>query len=243
MSWQRSLPVLFILVFSVPAYSAHESEFVTDSDSVPVFEKRYQGGSQALRAFLIKHLRYPGQAIHDNIMGLSISSITVARDGSVVKVSIINSLGPAIDKEILRLLKRTEKHWLSTNTTDQEQTFYFQILFKFIGINFHTSMIVNEKVMEPIAIVASGLYLWSGKYRFFTEANLSIKIDFAIGEERYADALEFLNEAIRRNPFIIKNYQYRILCCQKLGKIDQMNEDVVKLRNFIDNRPLKSFVH
>jgi TonB family protein len=48
---------------------------------------------------------YPQEALKDSIQGVSTVSFIINKDGSHTKVEVVNSLGPAFDKEIARLVE------------------------------------------------------------------------------------------------------------------------------------------
>jgi protein TonB len=62
-------------------------------------------GYQALYDYFAKNLVYPKEALKDSIQGVSTVSFVINKDGRPAKVQVVNSLGPAFDKEIARLIE------------------------------------------------------------------------------------------------------------------------------------------
>lgn len=62
-------------------------------------------GYQELYDYFAKNLIYPQEALKDSIQGVSTVSFVIHKDGSHAKVEVVNSLGPAFDKEIARLVE------------------------------------------------------------------------------------------------------------------------------------------
>jgi TonB family protein len=62
-------------------------------------------GYQELYDYFAKNLIYPQEALKDSIQGVSTVSFIINKDGSHTKVEVVNSLGPAFDKEIARLVE------------------------------------------------------------------------------------------------------------------------------------------
>jgi hypothetical protein len=235
---------LIILLLSI-SIGIHSQDIDISSliDSLPLIEDRYPGGAQKLTEFLAKNARYPEEAAENNIIGLSLSSITITPDGSIHNISIINSLGESIDYEIIRLLSLTKKYWLKTNQINHNQTFYFQIFFILSPFEYSSATISAFNVMESIWISAYGII--SPEYAkriLIPDEDLIEKIAASITEKDYPRAIEYLDEKIRRNPFDLKVYQLRIFCYQKLGLKDKIVEDAEKINSFINNQPLDFYI-
>jgi TonB family protein len=62
-------------------------------------------GYQELYDYFSENLIYPQEALKDSIQGVSTVSFIINKDGSPAKVEVVNSLGPAFDKEISRLIE------------------------------------------------------------------------------------------------------------------------------------------
>jgi TonB family protein len=62
-------------------------------------------GYQELYDYFAKNLVYPKEAMKDSIQGVSTVSFIINKDGRPAKIQVVNSLGPAFDKEIARLIE------------------------------------------------------------------------------------------------------------------------------------------
>jgi TonB family protein len=62
-------------------------------------------GYPELYDYFAKNLIYPKEALKDSIQGVSTVSFIINKDGRPAKVQVTNSLGPAFDKEIARLIE------------------------------------------------------------------------------------------------------------------------------------------
>jgi TonB family protein len=62
-------------------------------------------GYQELYDYFAKNLVYPKEAMKDSIQGVSTVSFIINKDGRAAKIQVVNSLGPAFDKEIARLIE------------------------------------------------------------------------------------------------------------------------------------------
>lgn len=62
-------------------------------------------GFTALYAYFSRELRYPEEGLADSIQGVATAWFVIDRKGHVGRVTVLNSLGPAFDTEIIRLIR------------------------------------------------------------------------------------------------------------------------------------------
>lgn len=85
----------------VPVVS--EEEMVYDEpDTLP----EYPGGDRALLRFLAENLKYPVEAMEDNIQGKVVVKFVVNKKGDVENVHVIEGVDPSLDKEAVRVAKK-----------------------------------------------------------------------------------------------------------------------------------------
>jgi periplasmic protein TonB len=80
---------------SVPA--AHPKAF-------PVAEY-YEGGQEALMAFIAKELKYPVMARRNRIQGTCIVSFTLNTDGTMSGIKLVKNIGGGCGEEALRVVR------------------------------------------------------------------------------------------------------------------------------------------
>ena len=68
------------------------------------------GGMAGLKTYINKNLKYPQQAIDNNIKGTVVLEISINSDGSINNISIIKGLGFGCDAEAMRLIS-TGPRW------------------------------------------------------------------------------------------------------------------------------------
>jgi len=61
--------------------------------------------------FLYNNFQYPIEAVRNNIQGRVILNLTIATDGSMSDIKIVQSVHPLLDQEALRIVKRMPK-WI-----------------------------------------------------------------------------------------------------------------------------------
>lgn len=69
----------------------------------------FPGGDEKLLDFIKKNLRYPKEAIQNNIQGRVICEFIVEKDGTLSNTKIVRSLSPECDKEAIRIINAMPK--------------------------------------------------------------------------------------------------------------------------------------
>jgi hypothetical protein len=167
-------------------------------------------------------------------IGYSIVGISITPLGEINEISIINTIDDAIDKEIVRVLKKTKNKWEKLDTISENQTFYVQIVYTIdgSGISLEIKNPVNKKYnfIEPVVITAM---VFDSNLIPETTESIAIKCSELIKSSNYEEALNQINELIQRNPFNKDLYQIRMRINQKLKRNDFIIIDTQKLNNFI----------
>lgn len=69
----------------------------------------FVGGQAALEKYLLNNLRYPAEALKNNIEGLVIVRFNIMKDGSVKDAQILRGIDTSCDEEALRLIRNMPK--------------------------------------------------------------------------------------------------------------------------------------
>ncbi|MCJ7446843.1 MAG: energy transducer TonB [Bacteroidales bacterium] len=95
--------------------------FITDAISEPeipveiepvIFAKEmpeFPGGNQALLDYIAKNIKYPEEAIMNNIQGKVTLKFVVNADGSVNRIEILGGVDPLLDQEAIRVVSTLPK--------------------------------------------------------------------------------------------------------------------------------------
>lgn len=81
---------------------------VQEESSTPAFlylEAEPAEGYPNLYDYFAREIRYPAEALKDSIQGIVSVSFLIDQEGKPVQIKILNSLGPAFDKEAQRLIE------------------------------------------------------------------------------------------------------------------------------------------
>ena len=70
---------------------------------------QFPGGTSECMKFLGKNIKYPAEAIAQNIEGRVIAQMIIEKDGSVSNVKIVKSVHPLLDKEAIRVIESMPK--------------------------------------------------------------------------------------------------------------------------------------
>jgi len=94
-------------------------------DSVEVMPQ-FPGGDKEILKFLGANVRYPDEAIRNNIQGRVIVNFLVMADGTISDVKILQSVHPSLDKEAIRVVKRMPK-WIPGTKNGEPAEIYFTL--------------------------------------------------------------------------------------------------------------------
>ena len=227
------------LLLSIQA-GAQTGSSMEPSGSLPNLNERFTGGEDQLRLYLGQTTTYPAEAVVRGRMGLSIAAVTVTPNGRLAAITIINSLGDPIDREVVRVLKGTDGRWNKQHPNHDTETFYIQLRFQLAHHPFFSPDISGPNIMAPLDITAAGPPATSARH-LLTDEKLSQRMQEAMEASDYALALNLLDEVIRRNPYNLDAYPMRITCSRHLYQRSQAVKDARKLKRFMNQEPLASF--
>ena len=109
------------------AASGNRNEVKTKGFQSPVFP----GGKDQMQAYFKQNLKYPPQALKNNVQGDVFVKFTVRKDGSIAPPKILRSLDPACDKEALRLLTSMPK-WQAGTQDDRPVDMVYTLPIHFV---------------------------------------------------------------------------------------------------------------
>jgi len=105
----------------------------------------YPGGQEAMMRFLMNNVKYPADAIKNNIQGRVILQFVVNQDGSVSDVVVVRGVSSSLDAEAIRVIKAMPKWIPGTQKGKAVRVKYtMPINFKLDG---------DTKIIKPLVIV------------------------------------------------------------------------------------------
>jgi len=96
----------------------------------PEILPEFKGDSAALKLFISKNLKYPKEAINNNIQGLLIVQLNIAKDGTATFDKFIRKLGFGCDEEAQRLIKKLPK-WNSALSNGKPVDYPYNMMITF----------------------------------------------------------------------------------------------------------------
>jgi hypothetical protein len=208
-------------------------------------EYRFKNGEKGLVDFLSGRVIYPKFSQVAGTIGFSISGISITPEGKIDNIKIINPIDELIDNEVFSLLKLSAKFWLKCDTISHNQTFYIQIAFVISGSSLKvsvTSPVSYKFFIEPVTVTAPNSI---NDVAFVPQSDelIAVKCIVLVSSKNYNEALDFINELIKRNPFKKELYQYRITINKNINRQDLIEADVQKLTNFADGFSLDEILN
>ena len=93
---------------------------------------QFQGeGIEAFRAYIQKNVTYPQLALENGISGIVYVSFVINRRGELTNISILRSVDPSLDEEVIRALKAAPK-WEPGKQRGKPVNISFSIPIRFI---------------------------------------------------------------------------------------------------------------
>jgi hypothetical protein len=222
------LSLLFTFLLSIDSFSQIKPS--------PI-EYRFKNGSEGFFKFMFQNVMFPRYSRETNTIGLSVSKISITPLGKIGEIQIINPIDNDIDKMVLDLLKRTALGWQKCDSLFTNQTFYIQIAFNLVGIQqdfFAKSAVpANKMFLDPIVVTASPMNSLPED-----KDSLTKKCIEAINSGKFKNALQSVNELIKRYPYSKDLYQLHMSVARKLNDKKLIDQDLQKISNFADGLSL-----
>ena len=112
------LAALSVMAFARPEVSDASAVLtkakVTDlwtipQEKTPDVKAQFPGGEKAFLNFLARNVKYPTLALEAGKQGRVACLATIGEDGTIKEVEITKSVDPALDAEVIRVIKKTPK--------------------------------------------------------------------------------------------------------------------------------------
>lgn len=98
---KRDYPEIYPLITNSQSFHVNKNEVFTIVEEPPYFPN----GSEVLGQFIGALIRYPEEALKNNIKGKVIIEFTIIEDGSTIDFNVIKGLGFGCEQEAIRVLK------------------------------------------------------------------------------------------------------------------------------------------
>jgi len=206
------------------------------------FEYRFKDGFNGFLKFVYENsIMFPEKSRSINSFGLSVVKVTVSPGATIEQVEIINSIDPAIDEMLSKLLKKSSGLWIKNDTILKSQNFFLQFAFVYFEVQKdfldNSALPTYKMFVEPVVLTTSQVSS-NSKNRIRDDDFLIKQSAGMIGKGDFTNALLPVNELIKRYPYSREFYQLRIVICKNLGDTVMIQKDIKKMNDFADGLPL-----
>ena len=213
---------------------------------------RFKGGEMGYISFFSKGIHFPKTSIENGTFANSITKIKVNPEGTVTEITVINPIDSIIDNEVLRVINLSKNFWKKCDSINHDQVFYVQIAFSLPGFQPNLCKPKSQEIMklfpEPIIVGIPESLLPtlskenSIKKPFEKSEELSERLNSNLKNEKFEEALPFLNELIKREPFNRELYKVRIMINIKLNRPELVNQDDNKIFDFAEGYSIDELI-
>ncbi|WP_295810424.1 energy transducer TonB [uncultured Apibacter sp.] len=130
----RIIPALliFLLVNSLSSQKLEKDtvNYIYEPNQVRT-KGEYEGGKKQLLETLSSNLKYPDEAIKNNIQGKVIVKFVIEKDGTISNFKILKDIGYGCGEEIIRILNETQTKWNSAKINNKNVRSYYTLRVKF----------------------------------------------------------------------------------------------------------------
>ena len=108
----RAIALFAIIVFSTVISNIVRADDETQADKVFYATDQmpqFPGGEGAMMKYLSTHIKYPAEAVENNVQGQVIVQFVVEKDGSIGHAEILRGVDRDLDREALRVVNKMPK--------------------------------------------------------------------------------------------------------------------------------------
>jgi TonB family protein len=132
MNWIRKIIVLCFLACTSEIIYAQVDTNMSIKNALPFAEKlaEYPGGQNQLMQYLNTSLRYPNQAVEEEITGKVEIEFVVCEDGTVCDIRVLRSPHSLLSNEAIRVIKTMQK-WKPAEQNGKVVSCYYKLPIQF----------------------------------------------------------------------------------------------------------------
>lgn len=220
-----------LLVSALVLYGFQIQSALARVDTVRTFpEERYLTGANGFNQHLMRTLRYPLEAQQAAIVGTSLVSITLTPSGKLTLLTIVNSLGKAIDNEVTKAIQATAKLWLPVDPAELQDSLrmILPVTFSLGSTEFYVEPVKPDFILTGLIVIGYNRLAFIREDKYFVN-----QLSAAFAKKDSKRMLKMVDELIRRNPYSDKLYFQRAKIEQELGLTEEACSDYKKIVYFL----------
>lgn len=111
--WIKPLLMALFVIFLISNTQAQTIAAGNDGGD-PIYNKvdqsgQFPGGLKEFYTYLAKAIRYPAQAVKENVQGKVFLTFVIEKDGSISHIIVLRGIGSGCDEEAARVIKASPK--------------------------------------------------------------------------------------------------------------------------------------
>jgi TonB family protein len=142
---------------------------------------------------------------------------------------------------VIDLIQATKGMW-KENGKDTTRL-YFQFRYQIITDKYNQAnyqCIINDRFLSPFFLTEIDYY--NNSVNLVPDDSLALWSSAAMRQHDYVLAERYLDELIRRNPYTFQFYQLRVSVNSKLQNKDKVNDDLIKMSEFVYGLPFSQVI-
>jgi len=205
---------------------------------------RFKNGVNGYSAFFSKNISYPEASIKAGTIGNSITRVSINPEGDINRIDILNPIDSSIDDMVIRAIDLSGDYWKKCDSISHDQAFYIQVSFSLPGFYPVVYEPKNRELValfpDPVLVTLPAPLLPTlskeneGKIWAIKNEELTVKANAYLDSAKYEKALPYINELIKRDPFIRDLYKVRIMVNIKLNRPELVSSDDDRIFDFAE---------
>lgn len=182
---------------NVQDYNSRLDEAPVDSTSDAIHDfagidipPTFPGGMRKFYAYVAKSIKYPREAVENNVEGKVILSFTIERNGGVSDIHVDRKAGSGLDEEAVRVLEESPA-WTPGLLKDEPVRVRYNIPISFV-LNQQQAPAKKENAVEKLTLTSTSTL--SRLHTSHVGGNSDTPMYFVDGEKSTPDAIASINK-------------------------------------------------
>lgn len=209
------IEILVILLFALSINAQPNSNKKND---------RFYNGNDSFRRFIQEKIKAINVGnTKETLIGTEVAGLTIDSSGRIISTFILNSIGEEFDEQITKLFYATAGYW-KRDTAQPRANIILPITVLYENNRFEVSWDKKpSNMLDELYITVSR------NDNIIADEELIAAVENYLNDKKYNEALEKINELIKRNPFKREHYIQRAQIYRALGNNDLACTDIKRI--------------